>query len=65
MKDYIKHQVQYRGYFIEYDPEIYAIGGVYAFHADGYDGSPDAEDYRCGRADSIEDALYQIDEMEA
>ena len=36
----------------------------YEFVHDDYDGAPDANDNRCGHANSVEDAKAQIDDME-
>lgn len=59
------HEVKYRGYKIYRDPKPVPphIAGDWSFVHEDYDGAPDGNDNRCGDAQSIADAKFQIDEQ--
>lgn len=58
-------KTEYRDYVIEYDPPPIGIRSCdWQFSADGYDGSPDSGDIRCGTGPTLEDCKRQIDEIE-
>jgi hypothetical protein len=59
------HEVEYRGYRIYRDPKPVPthIAGDWSFVHEDYDGAPDGNDNRCGFAQSIADAKFNIDEQ--
>jgi len=51
--------INYRGYVISFSDSDYIN---YEWSHESYDGAPDAEDYRCGHAESVEICMEEIDE---
>jgi hypothetical protein len=54
--------MMYRDYHISQASDPYYML-AYEFWHDSYDGAPDAYDYRCGEASTIEEAKEMIDDL--
>ncbi|MEN8236158.1 MAG: hypothetical protein ABFQ95_01195 [Pseudomonadota bacterium] len=55
--------ITYRDFHISCDHKPIAMRCIdWEYAIDGYDGAPDAEDYRYGTAESLEEAKQAIDD---
>lgn len=58
-------RIKYRDYVICHDPPpIPSRAFDWKFYHEGFDGSPDSRDRRCGSGPDTEDCQKQIDEIE-
>lgn len=55
--------IKYKNYTIKNAIESWPYA-KYEFMHEDYDGAPDAYDFRCGTASSVEQCKYLIDSME-
>lgn len=61
-----KSIIRYKDYFIVYNPKPIPLrSDDWDWYHDEYDGAPDSGDRRFGTTNSFEDAIDQINELEA
>ena len=58
-------QTRYGDYLIRYDPVPFCTGYDWEVVHRDFDGAPDSDDHRYGRAPKLENAIDLIDELEA
>ncbi len=54
----------YRNYEVKFDPAVVSYFVEWSFCHEDYDGAPDANDDRCGFADTAAECFKIIDELE-
>lgn len=59
---HLNHEIKYGVWIIATDDSYQSI---YEWRHDGYDGAPDANDTRCGKAWTIDECIGAINEYEA